>query len=74
MECPAANALFEAFALAAVEYFDAVDKLTSFVGAHDQFVVANRYTKQASAKCRAARLTLEDHRADHKCGSAPSAV
>jgi hypothetical protein len=74
MECTTAATLVEAFVIAAAEYFDAVDKLTSFLGAHDQFEVANRYTKQASTKCRAARLTLENHRADHQCGSAPSAV
>jgi hypothetical protein len=74
MECTTAATLLEAFVIGAVEYFAAVDKLTSFVGAHDQFEVANRYTKQASAKCRAARLALENHLADHKCGSAPSTV
>jgi hypothetical protein len=67
MECPTAKTLLEEYARAATEYFEAVDRLSSLVGSHDQFADAKRQTENTNAKCIAARLALEKHRIEHNC-------
>ena len=68
MDCPTAQPLIEDFTIAAMECFDAVDKLCNLVGLHHQFGLAKRQTEQAGEKCRVARLALEKHRVEHNCG------
>jgi hypothetical protein len=67
MECPTAKILFEEYAKASTEHFEAVDKLTSLVGSHDLFADAKRQAENTNAKCIAARLALEKHRNEHNC-------
>lgn len=67
MECPTAKILFEEYATTAVEYFEAVDRLSALVGSHHQFADAKRQTEETNAKCIAARLALEKHRIEHNC-------
>ncbi len=69
MDCPTARSLLAAYAAAALEHADAVNALTDLVtlGFKDKFVAAERQTEETSAKCHAARLALEAHRAEHKC-------
>jgi hypothetical protein len=68
MECPTATALLHDYTRATTEYFVAVDRLCNLVGSHEQFVVAKRHTEQVFAKCQAARIAMEKHRAEHNCG------
>jgi hypothetical protein len=68
MECSTATALLDDYTTATTEYFEAVDKLSNLVGSHDQFAIAKRYTERAFAKCHAAGLAMEKHRAEHNCG------
>jgi hypothetical protein len=65
--CPAAQALFEDYAQAAMEHFEATDKLASLVGQHHQFEGQKELVERAHEKCSAARLALEQHRAQHTC-------
>jgi hypothetical protein len=65
--CPTADALFEHYTIATVEYSEAADNLSNVVGLHDQIGVAKRQTEQAGVRCQAARLALEKHRAEHNC-------
>lgn len=74
MECPTARALFEDYARAAAEYFEAVDKLSQLVGSHEEFEVAKRRTDEKSAQCREIRIALENHRLEHNCHAAASTV
>jgi hypothetical protein len=67
MDCPTAQPLIEDFTIAAMEYFDAVDKLCNLVGSHYQFASAKRHTEQARVRCKVARLALEQHRTEHRC-------
>jgi hypothetical protein len=61
-------ALLDDYTRATTEYFKAADKLANLVGSHNEFAIAKRYTRQAFAKCHAARLVMENHRAEHNCG------
>jgi hypothetical protein len=67
MDCPTAKTLVDDFAVAAMEYFQAVDKLSNLVGSHYHFSVAKQHTEQVGVKCRLARLAMEKHRAEHNC-------
>jgi hypothetical protein len=67
MGCPAAQALFEDYAQAAIQHFEATDKLSSLVGKHHQFEEQKELVERAHEKCSAARLALEQHRAQHSC-------
>jgi hypothetical protein len=57
-KCPTAQALFENYSVAAHEYSDAANKLSNFVGSHDEFEAAERQAQQTSRKCRGARSAL----------------
>jgi hypothetical protein len=67
MVCPAAEALFEDYAQAAMERFEAADKLSNLVGQHGQFEEQKEDVERAHEKCSAARLALEQHWAQHGC-------
>ena len=67
MLCPTAKALFENYANAAMEQFEAADTLATLVGQHGQFEEAKKHAERAHEKCNIARLTLEQHRAQHGC-------
>jgi hypothetical protein len=67
MVCPTAKVLFENYASAAMEHFEATDKLSGLVGQHGPFEEQKKCTEQAQAKCSAARLALEQHRVKHGC-------
>ena len=67
MGCPAAQALFEDYAQAAMEHFDATDKLSNLVGQHGPFEEQREYTQQALEKYSTARLALEKHWIEHSC-------
>jgi hypothetical protein len=67
MACPTAKILFENYANAAMEQFEAADTLATLVGQRGQFEEAKKHAEQAHAKCRVARLALEQHRAQHGC-------
>jgi hypothetical protein len=71
MECPTANALFDDYSSAAVEYFEAVDKLCRMVGSRAKFANAKTYANQMHMKCRTARSALDMHRAEHCCSPVP---
>jgi hypothetical protein len=68
MECPTAKSLLDDYARATTDYVEAADKISSFVGSHEQFSDAQRRTEQIHARCQFARLALEKHRAEHNCG------
>jgi hypothetical protein len=65
--CPTAEALFEDYAGAIAECFEAADKLCNVVALYDQVAVAKRQTEQACDRCEAARLKFQKHRAEHRC-------
>jgi hypothetical protein len=67
MGCAAAQALFEDYAQAAMEQFEASDKLSSLVGQHGKFAEQKEDAERAHEKCTAARLALEHHWAEHGC-------
>ena len=67
MLCPTAKALFENYANAAMEQFEAADALATLVGQHGQFEEAKKHAEQAHAKCSIAHMALEQHRAQHGC-------
>ena len=67
MGCPAAQALFEDYAQAAMEHFEAVDKLSNLVGQHGPFAEQKEDAERTHEKCSAARLALEQHWAQHRC-------
>jgi hypothetical protein len=67
MGYPAAQALFEHYAQAAMEHFDATDKLSSLVRQHGPFEEQTVDVERAHEKCSAARLALEQHWAQHCC-------
>ena len=67
-ECTTAQSLFEDYAKATIEYFEAADNLSNLVRSGDLFVEATRHTQQAGVKCRIARLAIEKHRVEHNCG------
>jgi hypothetical protein len=72
MPCPTASILFGDYAKATIEHFEATDKLTALVGLHEVFAEAKKHTDQTHAKCRAARLALEQHWEEHGCRSPQS--
>ena len=67
MECPKAKILFENYAVTAVMYFEAVDKLPVFVGQHERFNESKKDSELALERCRAARIALELHWKEHNC-------
>jgi len=67
MECATAKILFENYANAAVEHFEATDKLSGLVGQHGPFEEQREYTQQALEKYSTARLALEKHWIEHSC-------
>ena len=67
MICPAAKVLFENYANAAREQFEAADALATLVGQHGQFEEAKKRAEQAREKCGIARLALEQHWMEHSC-------
>jgi len=69
MGCPAAQALFEDYAQAAMAHFEATDKLSCLVGQHWQFEVQKETVGRAHKKCSSARSALEQHWAQHNCRS-----
>jgi len=70
MICPTAQALFEDYAEAAMEYFEATDKLADLAGQHGKFEEAKNHAEQVREKCNVARLALEHHWAQHSCRGA----
>ena len=70
MDCPTANLPFENYTVAAVQYFEAVDKLGALVGQHAVFEDSKKYSEEAFEKCRAGRLALESHWVSHNCRAA----
>src|SRR5258708_4063742 len=67
MVCPAAQALFEDYAKAAMEHFEATAKLANLVGQHGQFEEQKECVERVHEKCSDARLALEQHWAQHSC-------
>jgi hypothetical protein len=67
MVCPAAQALFEDYAKAAMEHFEVTAKLANLVGQHGQFEEQKECVERVHEKCSAARLALEQHWAQHSC-------
>ena len=67
MACPTAKILFENYANAATEQFEAADTLATLVGLHGQFEEAKKHAERAHKKCSIARLALEQHRVQHGC-------
>ena len=61
------HVLFEDYSLAAIEYFEATDKLSALVGRREEFAEAKKHTDEAHAKCRDARRALEQHWQEHRC-------
>jgi hypothetical protein len=59
--------LFEDYASAVMELFDATDRLADLVGQHGQFEKQKEDAAQTHEKCSAARLALEQHWAQHCC-------
>jgi hypothetical protein len=67
--CQTANVLFEKYAKATIEYFEAADKLSNLTGQHADFLEAKKHATGTRADCRAARLALEQHWEEHGCRS-----
>src|SRR5258706_1062965 len=67
MVCATAKILFENYARAAIELFESADNLANLTGQHERFAEAMKYSKQAHEKCYAARVALDQHRAQHGC-------
>src|SRR5258708_11088927 len=61
MLCPTAKVLFENYANAAREQFEAADALATLVGQHGQLEEAKKHAEQAHEKCSAAHMALEKH-------------
>ena len=61
MMCPIDTNLFEDYASAVMELFDATDRLANLVGQHGPFEDETKYAEQVRGKCSAARLALEQH-------------
>jgi hypothetical protein len=55
--------------MAALEHIDAVNALTDVeeLGSNGKVANAKRQIEQTFAKCRAARIALEKHNAQHQC-------
>jgi RNase P subunit RPR2 len=67
LACPTATNLFDDYASAVTELFDASDRLANLVGQHGPFEEGKKYAEQAREKCNVARLALEQHWAQHSC-------
>jgi hypothetical protein len=67
MVCPTAKVLFENYANAAMEHFEAADRLSTLVGQHGQFEEAKKYAERTREKCSTARLALTEHWTEHSC-------
>jgi hypothetical protein len=67
MKCRISLTLFEAYSKAAEEYSSSADKLSGFVGSHEQFEKAKLYTEQLQNNCHTSRVALEKHWLDHGC-------
>jgi hypothetical protein len=67
MSCPTATNLFDGYASAVVELFEATDRLASLIGQHGPFEEEREHTEQVREKCSAARLALEQHWVQHSC-------
>ena len=69
MGCPTARDLLAVFAAAALEHIDAVNALTDLgtLSVSNKFADAKCQVEHTDAKCRAARLALEEHQAEHHC-------
>jgi hypothetical protein len=65
--CPTAHILFQDYAKATIEYFEATDKLSGLVGQHEDFAEHKMLTDQTHAKCHATRQALERHWEEHGC-------
>jgi hypothetical protein len=52
-------------------YFKAVDKLANLAGQHGEFEEAKKVAEEMYAECRAVRLALEQHLAEHRCRFGP---
>jgi hypothetical protein len=55
MPCLIAYTLFQDYAKATIDYFEATDNLAMLVGQHDNFAEAKKHTDRTHTKCRAAR-------------------
>ena len=67
MGCPAAQDLFEDYAKATMEHFEAADTLSNLVGQHGLFEEQKEDVERAHEKCSVARLALEQHWAQYCC-------
>ena len=67
MVCAVAQSLLENYARAAMEHSEAIDRLSSFVGQHEQFEAEKQNVERAHEKCSAARVLLQQHCAQHNC-------
>ena len=65
--CHTAKVLFENYANAAREQFEAADALATLVGQHGQFEEAKKYVEGTREKCSAACMALEKHWMEHSC-------
>jgi hypothetical protein len=67
MACPTAQALFDDYASAVMELYDASETLANLVGEHRLFDEERKYAEQAREKCKMARVALEQHWTQHAC-------
>ncbi|MFZ0522918.1 MAG: hypothetical protein WAL95_17960 [Candidatus Acidiferrales bacterium] len=68
--CPIADSLFEKFAEATHEHFEATDNLSMLTGQHKGFAAAKKVADEKRSKARAARQALEQHWKKHRCPGA----
>lgn len=69
MLCDIALALIETYSKAAVEHFEAAEKMAELVGKHCEFMEAKAIAEDKRVECRTARLALKKHWAEHGCRS-----
>jgi len=72
MACPAATILFDSYARAATEYFEATDDLSNLVGRHGRFEEQQKHTERLREKCSIAHLALKQHWKEHHCQNTPA--
>jgi hypothetical protein len=65
--CPIADSLFEKFADATHEHFEATDNLSMLTGQPEAFVEAKKAADEKRSKSRAACRALEQHWKKHGC-------
>jgi hypothetical protein len=68
--CPIADSLFEKFAEATHEHFEATGNLSMLAGQHESFAEAKKVVDEKHSKLRAARQALEQHWKKHGCRGA----